>query len=654
MRIVPILFAFGLFLPSAFSADYPSDQRHYWNVVQPIFRKHCNASCHNADDNKGGLNLERYDFIRKIQQDGEMFTGLIRQVEEGSMPPENRPRLSQAEKDTMLTYIKKYLRKALSKPNPGLVPPRRLSLREYQYAVQDLTGVQIDAYALFPKDASGGEGFDNYARTLYITPLLMERYLEAAELVVEETACNLDLWRKITPAYQEPWSQKLKVWWYRWRHKRDISMEAPLEAAGQSILPFAMRAYRRVLAPAEKRQFLDFFEQVYKSLPRSAHRFDLSVQEALKMALVSPNFLIRQEADPPREDPYLINDFEMASRLSFFLWSSLPDDTLLQAAYRRELQDTVLLRRQIHRMLQSPKVKRMAESFASQWLEIDKLKDPSHEVDPEKYPAYNPELEKYMLQEAVEYFYYTLTDSRNLLELIDGQYAFLNETLARHYGLDGVEGSMMRKVALNDPARGGVLGMGGVLTATSLPTRTSPVLRGQWVLEKILGTPAKPPPPDVPELEAAKAAHDEMTLRELLTVHRSDPACQGCHEEMDDLGFALENYDAIGRWRTRYSVQQADIDVSGYLKSGEYFVGPAQLKQVLKSKKDLFAKNMSKKMLGFALGRSIDYKDTRTIEQLTQTLINNDFDAVDFVEAIAMSFPFRYKISDPVVVDADL
>jgi hypothetical protein len=654
MRLALIFFVTGLFTCSAFAADYPPDQRHYWRVIQPIFRKHCNDDCHNADDNKGGLNLNRYDFIIKIQQDGELFSRLVGMIEDGSMPPENRPPMPQADQDTVITYIKKYLMDALAEPDPGLVAPRRLSRREYGYAIEDLTGLAFDAETFLPKDASGGEGFDNYANTLYFTPLLMERYLEAAEWIVEETACNLVLWREIVPAYRPSWSTTVRVWWQRMLYDRDISLDAPLEQAGKTIQEFATRAYRRFLSPEEKQQLLDFFAQVYTNLPRSPHRYDLSVQEVLKAILVSPNFLIRQEADPPREGPYPVSDFELASRLSFFLWSSIPDDTLLQAAYRQELQDTLHLKEQVDRMLQNPKVKRMAESFAAQWLEIDKLKDPAHEVDAEKYPEYNAELEQYMHQEVVEYFYHTLSDSRDLLELIDGKYTFLNEPLARHYGIEGVDGLAMRKVELADPIRGGILGMGGVLTATSLPTRTSPVLRGKWVLEKILGTPAKAPPPDVPELEAAKATHEEMTLRELLVIHRSDPACMGCHQEMDDMGFALENFDAIGRWRNGYGVQQAEIDASGYLKSGEYFVGPEELKKVLAGKQELFAKSLSKKMLGFALGRSIDFIDTQTVHHLTETLMNNDFDPIPFLQEIAMSFPFRYKISDPVVVDRDL
>lgn len=642
--------AIGLSTSTLLAAGYPPDQIHYWDVVMPLMRKYCNQSCHNADDLKGGLNLEGYDFISRIQREGELFTRLIRLVENGEMPPENKLQMPQTEQDTLLKYIKKYLKEALAIPNPGQVPPRRLSMREYAYAVQDLTGIRIEPRDYFPKDPSGGEGFDNFARVLYLNPLLMERYLEATEYIVEEAYCNVGHWKRMVPGYRESWSTAFKVWWQGVRHDRDISLEAPLAAAEEQITAFATRAYRRIILPEEQQKLLDFFLVVYQELPDIPQRFDLSMQQVLKAVLLSPNFLIRQETDQPTEDPYLVSSFEIASRLSFFLWSSVPDDTLMEAAYRNDLVQPELLRLQVQRMLRSPKLKRLAESFASQWLEIDKLADPSHGVDQEIFPEYSPDLGHWMQQEAVDYFYYTLTGSKNLLELIDGRYTFLNEPLAKHYGIEGIAGEKMRKVPLDDPARGGVLGMGGVLTATSLPHRTSPVLRGKWVLEKILGTPAKAPPPDVPELEDAKKTHDEMALRELLIIHRENPACQGCHQEMDDLGFALENYDAIGRWRNSYGMKLVDIDASGMLKSGEAFNGPVELKELLRKKKAQFAKSFSQKMLGFALGRGIDFKDSKTVAALSETLLENNFDASLFLTEVVMSYPFRYKLSDPVVV----
>jgi hypothetical protein len=655
MRLYLLLIAAVLLSNVSLFAGYSKEQRHFWDVVQPIMKKYCNQACHNADDNKGGLNLNQYDFILSIQRRGEVFVKVIDYLENGTMPPEGKPQPTPMEQDTLLFYIKKYLREALEKPDPGLIPSRRLSNREYQYAILDLTGVEINTDSLFPRDPGGGEGFDNFARTLYITPLLMERYFEVAEFVVEELGCREDKWRALVPANRFSLLQKLQQWWHQWQYGVDLSYPMTLANARQAIVPFATLAYRRYLTPREREDLFRFFGEVYHSMPADTARYDESIQEVFKAVLVSPHFLIRHEGDPPLEQPYLVTDFELATRLSFFLWCSLPDYELLEMAYRKELQKPEVLKAQVGRMLRSPKAKRMAEAFVSQWLEIDKLDDPAFdEVDKNLFPEFNEALRRAMFEETVEYFYHTLTQSRNFLELLDGRYTFLNETLAGHYGLDGVEGPEMRKVELANSERGGILGMASVLTATSLPNRTSPVLRGKWVMEKILATPAKPPPPNVPELEASKAAHDELTLRQLLVIHREDPACRGCHEEMDDLGFALENFDAIGRWRTSYHNSPEPIDVSGALKSGERFEGARQLRQILVDKKEQFAKGLSKKMLGFALGRSIVFKDKKTIDHLAGVLMENQFDPVPFMEEVALSYPFRYKKSDPVVVDTEV
>ncbi len=651
MRSFVLTLAFWLPVTASLLAGWPPDQLHYWRVVQPIMKTYCNQSCHNADDNKAGLNLNRYDFIQSIQRDGEVFIRVIDHIKTGSMPPEGEPQLSPGEKDTLLLYLNKYLDEALAKPDPGLIAARRLSIREYEYAILDLTGMQINADSLFPKDAGGGEGFDNFAGTLYLTPLLMERYFEVAESVVEDLARREDKWRTLVPANRFSWLQKIRHWWGRWWQERDPAYEATLAHAKEAIFPFATLAYRRYLSPEERNKLLAFFEEVYAGLPEDADRYEEGVQEVFKAVLVSPHFLMRQENDPPLEDPYPITDFELASRLSFFLWSSIPDFELLEAAYREDLHRPAVLRAQVRRMLESPKVKRMAESFVTQWLEIERLNDPTFKIDPELFPEFTPALRRAMRQETVEFFYHALTESRNFLELLDSRYTFMNETLAEHYGVEGVDGPEMRVVALREDARGGLLGMASVLTATSLPNRTSPVLRGKWVMEKILNTPAKPPPPNVPELEAAKAAHDELSLRQLLEIHRQDPACSGCHQEMDDLGFALENFDAIGRWRTDYGNTPEPIDVSGSLKSGERFEGVVQLREILNSKQRLFAEGLSKKMLGFALGRSIEFIDKKVVDELAGVLVDNQFDPVPFVEELALSYPFRYKKSDPVVVD---
>lgn len=644
------LIALLLFVATATFAGYPKEQQHYWSVVMPIMRTYCNDACHNADDKKGGLNLSRYDFIRTIQRDGEVFYRVIDEIESGAMPPASKPQMTSAEQDTFIYYIKKYLNEALNIPDPGLIPPRRLSNREYRYAIQDLTNIEVNTDSIFPKDPAGGEGFDNFAKSLYITPLLMERYFEVASYVVNEWQQQEENWRSRNPDLRFSLGQKIKIQWNKWLKKKDIRSELAANYAKESLFPFATLAYRRHLNPNEKEDLLRFFKTVYLAQEDASIAYDQSLKEVYKLILVSQNFLLRTEADPERDRPYMVSDFELATRLSFFLWSSLPDYELLEIAYHQDLHDSKVLQTQIQRMLQDPKAKRMAESFATQWLDVNQLRG-SVEVDAEIFPEFDEELREALYQESVEYFYHTLSKSRNFLELLDGEYSFLNERLANHYGVEGVEGEEMRQVNVAHLNRGGILGMGGVQVVTSLPNRTSPVLRGKWVLEKILATLAKAPPPNIPELEQAAGAHEGKTLRELLEIHRDDPACSGCHQEMDGLGFALENFDAVGRWRDRYAPLGKPIDVAGTMKSGEAFEGVNELKTVLIEKKYQFAKSISKRMLGFALGRSIEFKDTRTVDHLAKTLMDNDFDPLPFVQELVYSYPFRYKRSDPVIVD---
>ena len=374
-------------------------------------------------------------------------------------------------------------------------------------------------------------------------------------------------------------------------------------------------------------------------------RFDASIKESMKRILVSHNFLYRIEADPASELPYPISNFELASRLSFFLWSSIPDRPLLEAAYREDLHDPVVMEREVRRMLKDPKARRMGEQFALQWLELKKLKDPSFQLDPELYPSFTPVLKTLMLKEVELFFNHVVLESQNLLDLLDSDYSFLNEQLAEHYGIPDVKGDTMRKISFASKERGGILGMAGVLTATSLPTRTSPVLRGKWVLEQILGTPPPPPPPNVPELEASHdSSESEVTLRVLLERHRSDEACKSCHQAMDPIGLGLENFDGMGRWREVYGSEA--IDASGMMKSGETFEGPAELRKILQSKKELFAKTFSTKMLSYALGRGINFKDSPTIAHLQKILLESDFNSETFILELVKSYPFQYKKSD--------
>jgi len=271
--------------------------------------------------------------------------------------------------------------------------------------------------------------------------------------------------------------------------------------------------------------------------------------------------------------------------------------------------------------------------------------EPDPVVDPERFPEFNQDLKNAMYEETVAYFHHVLTESKNFMELINSNYTFLNDDLAAFYGMDPVVGKNLRKVTITDGNRGGILGMGSVLTTTSLPTRTSPVLRGKWVLEEILGQPPPPPPPNVGDLPDDEKVLKDLGLRVLLETHRSQPDCKSCHEKMDPLGLGLENFDAIGRWRTSYG-GLAVVDASGFLSDGTAFTGPAELKKWLSTRREAFARNISSKMLSYAIGRSILFTDETILRELESCLIENNFNTEKFIIELVKSYPFRLKIND--------
>jgi len=628
----------------AIDKDREALDRHFRKSVRPIIRKHC-GSCHNEADKKAGLNLLNYDFTIQIIRDGERWANIIELVENEQMPPPNKPRMSTAEKDTFIYNIRSYLSEALAEPDPGQVILRRLSHREYRYTIEDLTGIDIPVEKYFPADGSGGGGFDNQSKVLYLSPLLLERYYEVAQIILDSAYQDPEVWDEIVPHSYQPalWEKMIHFFRRLINGNDEYLIKKAKTAAWKSIIPFATKAYRRFLSPEEKERLIDFFAEVYITHIGDPHAFDISIRETYTSILISHAFLYRREVELPLDRPYPISDLELASRLSYLFWSSMPDDTLLEMAYREELHKPNILKQQVSRMLNNPKSMRFAQSFVTQWLELNELEN-GHQVDAAKYPEFDEIMRKSMISEASYFFHHILTRSRNFLDLIDSDYTFVNESLAKIYGMKDIDGPDMRKVSLADPNRGGVLGMAGVLTTTSLPLRTSPVLRGKWVLEQVLGTPPPPPPPDVPELEAAKEAETELDLRELLMLHRSPSTCYACHQKMDPIGLGLENFDAIGRWRDAYG--EGPIDASGMLASGESFNGPAELKQILLEKKKDFAENLSRRMLSYALGRGVRFQDYLTVQQLTHYLLENDFDTEGFMYELVMSFPFRYKKSD--------
>jgi hypothetical protein len=364
------------------------------------------------------------------------------------------------------------------------------------------------------------------------------------------------------------------------------------------------------------------------------------VRVALQAILVSPHFLFRIERDTA-PGVYRISDFEMASRLSYFLWSSLPDEELVHAAAQGILHRPEALEAQVRRMLADAKSRRLVENFAGQWLELRNLE--SIKPDPERFPDFDVALRAGMRRETEMFFENILRQDRSILEFIDAPYSFLNERLARHYGIPGVEGPEFRMVKLDGRQRSGILTHASVLTVTSYPTRTSPVLRGKWLLENILNAPPPPPPPDAGALDESQV-NLAGTVREQFEKHRSQPVCAACHVRMDPLGFGFENYDAIGRWRTHEG--KFPVDASGTLPGGHAFSGASELKAILKNEKEAFGRCLTEKMLTYALGRGLERYDRPAVDEICRRLAQNHYRFSSLILGIVQSLPFQMRRGD--------
>jgi hypothetical protein len=378
----------------------------------------------------------------------------------------------------------------------------------------------------------------------------------------------------------------------------------------------------------------------YQRTRRSGADSRAATLAAAKAVLVSPNFLFRIEQDPSGQTPAAIDDHALASRLSYFLWSSMPDATLFALADAGRLSQPKVLEAQVMRMLADPKARALSEQFVGQWLGIRTLGSVAA-PDPQKFPEFTPALREAMVAEPTEFFAGLLREDRSLLELLDSDYTWVNADLARHYGIPGVSGPSFTRVSLPDRRRGGVTGMAAVLTQTSYPQRTSPVLRGKWLLEEVFGTPPPPPPPLVATLSPNDEKREGLTFRQRLEKHRKDPNCAACHARLDPLGFALENFDPVGRWRTEVSGEV--VDASGELSGGVVIVGPEALKQVLLERRQLFLRHLTEKMLAYALGRGVEYYDIPAVKRITEVVAADGHRAPRLILEIVRSTPFRLR-----------
>jgi hypothetical protein len=417
------------------------------------------------------------------------------------------------------------------------------------------------------------------------------------------------------------------------------------DACARTIVStLARRAYRRPVKDGEVEMVFRFYRD-----GRADGGFEAGIQQALRRILASPSFVFRIEQQPAGVAPgaaYRVSDIDLASRLSFFLWSSIPDDALLDAAANGTLGQPAVLERQVRRMLGDPRAKALVDNFVSQWLTLGKLSGVVPDVD--AYPEFDENLREAFREETRLFVSSQLREDRPVGELLNANYSYVNERLARHYRIPNVYGSHFRRVTFADGVRGGLLGQGSVLTVTSYPNRTSPVLRGRWLLDNILGSPPPPPPPDVPQLNDNDASGRPRSIRAQMEAHRRSPSCAVCHVRMDPLGFSLENFDALGKWRT--TIDTLPIDASASLPDGTTFDGVAGLRRLMNEHQEDFARTLTQKLLTYALGRSVEASDWPTIRQITRQAAPGAYRWSALVTGVVSSTPFRMSTSQPDTV----
>ncbi|MDQ3010594.1 MAG: DUF1592 domain-containing protein [Acidobacteriota bacterium] len=732
----------------------------FQQTLQPFLATHC-LGCHSMEMKSGGVNLETAKTSASIIQDREHWELALLKIRTGEMPPKGMPRPKDAEVQAAVRWLENLFEQAdlQSKPDPGRVTARRLNRSEYANTVRDLLGLDFRANQEFPVDDSG-DGFDNIADVLTISPVLMEKYMAAAERIAARAIGADPLPKKPVEAkysrdtmnirrldvstaeathrvewdgeytiriglpgersadakpvtmgfwmdgkllhtmsvetkpsklvYFNPYSEEemrlylpegdhtFRVAFIKDEFVKDLpekeayndkknkfinsmTFVGPFPTTAEKpsrkkilicdpnsgkvcvekiIATLAHRAYRRPVTKSEVASLMKLASTA-KGGGSEGLSVEQGVQVAIQAMLVSPHFLFRIERDPDPTDAtkiHQIADLELASRLSYFLWSSMPDDELLTLAEGGKLRTPGTLTTQIKRMLADEKAASLADNFAGQWLEtrnLDVVKP-----DPQKFPAWGPELREAMKTETRMFFEAMLRENRPLSDFLDARFTFLNGMLAKHYGIEGVTGPDFRRVELQTDQRGGILAQASVLTVSSYPTRTSPVIRGQYLLRNILGAPPPPPPPNIPTLNE-EAVGNAGSLRQQLEKHRTNPTCASCHARMDVLGFGLENYDAIGRWRTMDG--KFPIDVSGTFPNGKSFASPAEMRTLLKAELPDFSRCLTEKMLTYALGRAVERYDRRTVNDINRKLAASGYQFQTLIYEIAQSLPFQSR-----------
>ena len=619
MRYLLPLLAIGFGMP-AFAAP-PS----YTKDAKPLFGEFC-TRCHNAKKQEGGVDLASFaDDAAALNRRGLWKRSLSR-VAAGEMPPEDAkqpPAADKAKLEKWLATAAEYLDCDPARRDPGPATLRRLTHAEYTSTIADLLGVYVDPRndLGFPAEEPSEGRFANLAAGLRVSPVLIEKYFSAADKIADSVFVNDGAKRRLLNPMPGP---KL----------------AERDAAKEIVSNLARRAFRRPASNDDAARLLGFYDKARSN----GGSFEDGIRAVLKPVLVSPSFLFRVEADRPSTSAspgVPVDDYELATRLSYFLWGTMPDETLLRAAAEKKLSDPAGLKKELERLLKHDRARHLTETLANDWLQLRHFSKARPTV--EFFPTFNDDLKKPMLNEVRAMLDHLRSADRPITDLLDADYTFANEALARHYGLAGVVGNQTRRVELKPGShRGGLLGMGAVLAMTSHTFRTSPTQRGKYVLEVIFGTPPPPPPANAGVLKNDDPKKKiPITFREQLAQHATQPSCAGCHKKIDPLGFALDNFNAIGEWRT--GSKDVPLDVSGVLPGGEKVDGFDGLKAVLLKRQDEFAAHMAAKVLELALGRELDGQDECTVNETRDALKRQDYRFSALVAEIVNSVPFRQR-----------
>ena len=586
----------------------------------PFLNKYC-IECHGKNNRvkKGDVS-----FANALKRPGagefrKQWQATFVNVKEHSMPPvdaKNQPTDEERRKFLELIPLIKYL----NPKDPGLYVIRRLNNVEYGNTLHDLLGVDPSVAKDLPDEVPG----EGYLNTL--SPLQTEQYLAIA---------NEALNRSLGPKEGPPTTRQKLLF-----GNTPSSVNDWRETARKVSSSLARSAYRRPPTNEE----IDVLLRIFDLSRNNKLDYQSSMRMVLKAMLVSPQFLFITPSKEPSETEAIVtlDNHQLASRLSYFLWSTMPDSELSNLADLGKLQEPDILRNQVKRMLLDSRSRALFDGFGSQWLGIKDLKD--KRFDPKKFPGMTPELRTAMYDEVRLLFDSIIRENQSILNFIGSNYTFVNEDLAKIYGIkENINGPQMRRIEIMDANRGGILGMPGILAMTSFPDRTSAVKRGAWVLEQVLGERIPPPPPNVPALEKQdKNKVANLTLRQRTELHRTNAVCANCHKIMDPIGFGLENFDAIGRWRDKDD-SGAAIDAAGELPGGLKFNSPKELKAIIASRKEDLARNLAEKMLAYALCRQIEGYDQIVVDRLLEKIQKNDYRMQSLVTEIVTSYPFTHR-----------